>query len=686
MLEEAREDSPKTVVWAWLAAAALLACFVIMARWAFWAKSAAFEEQEQIGAGWAYRKAGDGRFHPQEPPLAKFLLALPARGPMAAERHSLPAWRTGDAAALGKDLLAGAVGRSRLYGARWVSLLFGVALALGVLRWSFQLWGLFGGLFSLALFVFSPAMLGFASLATVDMPAAAFGFYAVYGFWRAYRDQSLGRVVFVAFAAAAAAGSRYVGAGVYVLLGALCLLGIFLGDAFYPFSGPGEGEDPRGLWLRLVWNYLGAMGIILLGGWLGLSALQGFEFSPGWYVKGLRDLISRTSAPGPVFFAGAYSAQGFFWAPLWAFCFKTPPAVLASALLGFACVRRGRVYDATCVAAVGALALLGAMVAGRSGHLDELLLVHCALFVLAGAIFQPPLLPRALHVLAAAGGLVWLICSALALAPNYFAYANFLGGGREGAAQRFDAADRDWGRDAPALRHALLERGAKGAGVFFPSLGQPEELRGLEARNLAQHPEEVFFPWPGLYAVGLRDLQRPNLLGLKGFGFHWLEDYKPRRILGDGLYLYEFEAAGEGQLCGYDEKTGVNRISAEWLWERNRPRLEQLRAANLGDSRVEQIRAAGLFNHGIALLNGAKSGDDYKLAVERLTEADRAGVLPPQASLALFLGLAQADRALGRREALREDIHSIRGIDPDNPVAQELEKWLELPETMSDER
>ncbi|MCX7016836.1 MAG: hypothetical protein NTW86_30480 [Candidatus Sumerlaeota bacterium] len=667
MWEESREESPAFVLAAWGVVAALLVGFAIAARLVFPAKSAGFAELEQIGAGWAFRKTGDSTLNAKEPPFGRFLLAAPVQVSSATPPQSLAGVKDRDALAIGGEILSGVYGRQRLYAARWVSLLFAGAMGLGVFRWSARLWGPFGGLFSLAFFVFSPAMLGFASLATADMAASTLAFYALYWFWRSHRDPSLTRVLLVALAAAGAAASRYLGAGTFVLLAGLSLLGVFFGEGYYPLFDPGDRVEPRALWALTVWNYVAALAICLGVGWLFLSAIRGFEFSPDWYFDGLRAAMSGGAGGRPVFFDGEYSLGGFVFAPFWAFWFRTPVPALIAALLGFGCVRRGRFYDASYLIAAGALTLIGAMAAGRTGHLNELLLVYPILFILAGAIFQTPLFPHAPHVVAGAAGLLWLIVSAWRASPDYLAYGNFMGGGCDGVSRRFDAWNGDRGRDVPALRDALSEARADGATVYLPSLGQPAELLGRGVRNLAEKPEEIYFPSPGVYVVGLGDLQTPALFGLQDYRFYWLKDFRPQRRLGSDLYLFQFEAA-EGRPFGYDPRSGVNRIDPASLWDLNRPRLDALLAGAPNDPRAQHARAFGLYSHGMALL---KAGE-RQLAVERFLEARRGNTLTKEENLALSIGLAKAYQALGREDGLKEEIAAIRELAPDSPALDEL--------------
>jgi 4-amino-4-deoxy-L-arabinose transferase-like glycosyltransferase len=73
---------------------------------------------------------------------------------------------------------------SKVETGRLMTILFAVLLGYCVFRWSRELYGSRGGLFSLVLFVFSPNIIAHARLVTTDVYAAGMATISIYYFWR----------------------------------------------------------------------------------------------------------------------------------------------------------------------------------------------------------------------------------------------------------------------------------------------------------------------------------------------------------------------------------------------------------------------------------------------------------------------------------------------------------------------
>ena len=87
-----------------------------------------------------------------------------------------------------------------LFRGRMMVLLLGVCLASLVFLWSRQMFGLAGGVFSLALFCFDPNFIAHSRLVTTDVGVALFMFGAVYFLWRLCRQiTALNSTLFLLF-------------------------------------------------------------------------------------------------------------------------------------------------------------------------------------------------------------------------------------------------------------------------------------------------------------------------------------------------------------------------------------------------------------------------------------------------------------------------------------------------------
>lgn len=157
------------------------------------------DEVAHLPAGITYWQKGTFRLYPQNPPLVKLAAALPVvlAGPKMDRIYELPSWTSNppihgsiahefayENAERYFDLFA----RARLV-IPWFSVLGGLV----VFAWSRRLYGVGGGLLSLALWCFCPNVLAHARLVTTDVGATALGVLATFTFWRWLKAPSVGR-------------------------------------------------------------------------------------------------------------------------------------------------------------------------------------------------------------------------------------------------------------------------------------------------------------------------------------------------------------------------------------------------------------------------------------------------------------------------------------------------------------
>ncbi len=666
MWDNPQEDRPAPPWPAWIGVAILLLALIALARAEGRAHSGGFEELRQSAAGWAYRVTGDWRFDSAEPPLAKIFLGLAVRADADSAPASLAGWSDGDALKTGRDLFSGKAGARRLLSARRVSLLFALILALGVFRWSNELWGPAGGFLSLAVCVLSPAIPGFASLATVGMAAAAFLFYAVYGFWRLYDRPAGGRALFAAIASGCAIASKYAGLQVFVIFIGLSALGVFFGGEFFPLLAPGRRTNPKALWLRMVWNYVAVFLLCVAGAWFVLWAVRGFGFSIGWYFSGLG--------------ADGNDEPGSFFAPVWTLLCRTHPAVLLFAVAGVLSVRQGRFYDTVFLVIAGLLSLLAVSAFMGTGRLSEILLIQVLIAVMAGAFLRSPFSLRGPQAVVALAGIIWLAIGAWNQKPECLSYTNFLAGDPDRAVLKLNPRDFDRGRDLPDLIDVLLPSEAVGKTVFYPGISQTEDLATAGIRNLADFPEEIIYPNPGLYVVNLCALRGAPCFADSALRFHWLEDYDYAERIGSGLFAYCFKSA-QGKSPGDDSESHANSLDFETLYLRNESRLKNLSAESQNDETLLRVMSYGYRKRALQLLTSGKYGE----AIDAFLAARETGSRSDSMKVEIAQGLARAYRATEQTEELLREIETIRTLEPGNSLADEMDVWLADKESEADE-
>ncbi len=155
-------------------------------------KSTTCDEPIYIAGGLSYWLFDDYRLHPENGNLPQRIAAIPL---LIAGNVNFPSrdnelWRTADHYRIGTSLLYGSGNDADeiLLLSRAAILVLNCLTAMLIFLWSRELFGIAGGLLSLAVAVFCPTMLGYGSIVMSDM-AAAFSFlFAVRFIWKAIHE------------------------------------------------------------------------------------------------------------------------------------------------------------------------------------------------------------------------------------------------------------------------------------------------------------------------------------------------------------------------------------------------------------------------------------------------------------------------------------------------------------------
>jgi hypothetical protein len=180
------EGGLRATIWTVLAVVALLACYVGLGLSASCRKSQTGDEGAHMAGGVSYWAFNDYRIQPNNGNWPQRLCGLPLwlsgyRFPSI----DTPEWRALQQWAVGDQFLyeSGNDADAMLLRGRTVTALLGVALGLLIFGWSRRLFGGLGGLLSLAIFAFSPAMFAHGFLITSDVASALCFTAAVGALW-----------------------------------------------------------------------------------------------------------------------------------------------------------------------------------------------------------------------------------------------------------------------------------------------------------------------------------------------------------------------------------------------------------------------------------------------------------------------------------------------------------------------
>jgi hypothetical protein len=182
----------------WPAAGVVLALFWLFMVASLRDKSLTFDEVVYAAAGYSQWHYGDFRIQPENGQLPERMAGIPLE-------LSLPpppppdktAWRDADQWQLGRQWLYMSGADAERLGAdgRMACGIFAVALGALVWAWSRRLFGPFGGMTSLLLFVLNPTVLANGALMTSDMATALFFAASVCGMWALLHQLTPGRLL-----------------------------------------------------------------------------------------------------------------------------------------------------------------------------------------------------------------------------------------------------------------------------------------------------------------------------------------------------------------------------------------------------------------------------------------------------------------------------------------------------------
>jgi len=519
-------------------------------------KTVTSDETAHLVSGYSYWRFNDYRLQPENGNLPQRWAALPllVQQPRLEPADIPSAWSLSHVWAIGQRFFfeSGNDTDFMLATARGVMALLSVATAGLVFAWSRRLWGDAAGLFSLALYAFSPTTLAHGPLVTSDMAATMALLGATAAFWRYLERPTGGRLA----ASLLLTGLSAVAKFSFLIL--VPVYGLLLGLHLLWRHRDGQRPVPRD-WARLAAAGTGHV----LAVWATVWLFFGFRHSgfapdlpPGWkyyvpwsellpdeglrrhvllflrewrlfpeaYVHGFAYVLEAAQNRG-AFLIGQHSATGWWWFFPYAFLIKTPLAELGAAALALVVLLRrmagagGRAAVAARLRPLAPLLALPAVYWAVSitsnlniGH-RHLLPVYPPLLILAGGLLRPAA-GRGLRTAALAlAGLA--VVESTAVRPHYLAFFNATVGGPTQGWRHLVDSSLDWGQELPGLARWLGEHRHPGEKIYLSYFGMGDaRYEGIDAEPLAPYfhhyrPRYWRELEPGLYCVGATMLQDP---------------------------------------------------------------------------------------------------------------------------------------------------------------------------------
>ncbi len=537
--------------WHWLALMAALILFAAQSGWSSTLKSAAFDEQYHLTAGFAYLRTGDPRLATNHPPLAGLLAALPLIGDseiVLPTDH--PAWAAGDRFLFSDVFLweSGNDAQSILLRSRWMMTLLGVLLVASIFFAARQMIGDSAAWLALLLAVFEPNLIAHSRFVTTDLPLTLFFFLAVWC-WQRWLVKLQWRNAFLTGVfAGLAMGVKYNGALIWAVIGLMALI--------QPLSTGGATWRER--LLGGVAAMLSALGVLWM---LFRFAVGPTTFLPNWvmlpapqYWQWFWNTFDRIVTLQDVrinFMLGETSRQGWWNYFFVAGAVKLPLLHLLLALAGAIKMiwrRTMRQYAVLWLPPVLFL-LMGATQVLNIGFRHMLPAIPFVLLLGASvAEDMPGHAQRPLRTVAAGILLVfWLAFDLLRVAPHYESYFNQLAGPWQNWGNILVDSNLDWGQDLIELRRVMDERGIDSVNLAYFGKAVPEAygvryrplpsyLRFMEGREIAAY--NPYTPEPGWYAISATALRTGAMTPETADLYQVFRTLKPNARAGYSIYLY----------------------------------------------------------------------------------------------------------------------------------------------------
>ncbi|HDQ72029.1 MAG TPA: hypothetical protein ENN19_08020 [Chloroflexi bacterium] len=518
--------------------------------------SMTIDEGFHITSGYEYLRTGQMRLMDEHVPLVKAIFAWPLfLAPDLRPPEQAAGWESGDLISVAQETLLAYRPIDRvIVPSRVLVALLTLLLAATVYRWAANYFGPTAGLFVLYLLAFDPNILAHGSLATTDMGALAFIFWAVWAFARYLKAPACWRRWGVAaLLLGLAQGAKLTAALLLPVLGLLALL-----DAWKRGSRHGMLKE---MVLRQTLAYSGmvmAAAVVVWGLYL-------FEIRPLPQIAGgalplpaashverwlrLRDVIAYGRES---FLLGQNRMHGWWQYFPVVFALKTPlPTLLfgASTIVALFLGRRRGLVDELALGLFPLVYAVSSLMSTINIGYRHLLPILPFLYVSASRLtllaqVRTSRLPLCVLRFTFFALLLLQPITSLSIAPNYLAYFNAIAGGA-GRGYRFLAdSNTDWGQTLKALadyqrehdlgpvklsQFTFLDPAAYGVRYepIAPMKGAPPVL------------PRRFNPAPGLYAISATTLDGVPLP--LPSTYDWFRHRPPLAKIGHVMFLYRVE-------------------------------------------------------------------------------------------------------------------------------------------------
>jgi hypothetical protein len=576
----------------------LAGVFALLSYSAALTKSATLDEPLHVAGAFADARLGDHRIDLENPPLWKYWMMLPIRRGALQWDLSGPDWTAATGAGEGQVwatrvlyLTPGNNGIALINAARAMMLLLGVATLVLTAAWAYRLAGPIAAITAAFLFTVDPTFLAHASIVKNDVALALLMLILVIALWGACQRITMGGVLGIALACAAAMNVKLSG----LLLPVIAVL-VLLGRGLYRDPWPWRSRVLSSRGQRV----LAASAILVataLTCYIVTWATYGFRFGispdpavqidlqptlariaqnhpdqplslpvraalaihrhyllPEAWIVGFIRFLSVSDVHQNYLLGQVRDSGWWYYFPL-ALAFKMPLATLAAGAAAAlfvivpSCRRRLGVdtrqrFAIVCCTVAGVVYLAAAMGQNIDHGVRHMLPLYPLVFVVIGivvprvvTIWKRPTLAIT-TVLAIA-----LIAESLTAWPNYIGFFNLAAGRSRGGLRLLGDSNLDWGQDLPLLAKWQREHPQEKLYLCYYGAADPAAY-GIEYTNLAggfflgPPPQQITSP--GVIAISATRFQGLYMSPELRASYARLRDQPVREVLGGSIYLFDY--------------------------------------------------------------------------------------------------------------------------------------------------
>ncbi|MDD5687942.1 MAG: glycosyltransferase family 39 protein [Elusimicrobia bacterium] len=515
-----------------------------------WEKSAIYDEAVNISSGYIHWKTGNSHVNREHLTSWKLFVTAPLLFLKLKTPNNLDInqYEIGDKFLYNNNVSADTI----LHVTRITNAIGAIILGFFIYKWAFILWGYYGAILSLILYVLSPNMSAWAGVVNTDFGLTVLVFLSVFMFWLYLRNPSTKKLFLTGILFGLAQSTK---------VSALLLYPLFLFLGIFWIKYRKEKTFPMIL--------ISIIKIFIIGFFV-LSITYIFSGLPN-YFAGVNQIFNSMKEGRDVFINGNIYRYGVWYYYLFALMIKNPVPflILLFWVVSYVYSLKKDPNLKIVIIFLSVVPIVWLMIASLSKSqlgIRYILPIYPFIFVLLGIISKSLNNPKK-YILAFL--IIWMVINNVKIYPHYLTFFNeFIGGSKNG--YKYLTNDLDAGQDLKNLAKYLKP----GDEIILSYCGcaRPEyygvnpQYRGIISEVLFKTEKmNSLTPKRELLCVSALFLQTATTK--EGLVYAWLKEYKPIEIIGNSILVYDITIdtdAHKNLAYAYEKAIDYDAAKREW--------------------------------------------------------------------------------------------------------------------------